>query len=455
MKALYICDNKEDWALVSNLFKAHFSKVDLICALKAQTAMEYLNFEGPFAVILIDATMKDTPPSALGRALIDMAGERPLIFLGDKVSIKDRVDQDLYNDNDSNSVLYRPYDIEEFKSIIQTGLDWAQEEEFEQSVQEFDRDELISMKLRSFYHFNKIEYDVYLELTSTKFAKVLAAGKQYSHKTIQNYARKNVKVLFLKKDEYLRFLDDSLTYLIYNLKNPAPSLKKLISTQIKSVLILHQYLNAVGVTDSISELIQVLIKSTDDVHQQLRSLKKILALFPNVNLDYAEHAVLNMYCNHAIAMNMGWSSEMTRNKLGLASVLQDCTLSNENLLKINRLDDPYLEMFTEQEKKEFSEHPLKASQIATYFTGYSEVDYLIRQHHELPNGEGFPAQMNANKLTLLSCTFILSSQFAAKIVISKAKTNNLLQDIYFAFKLGYNTGNFKEPLMALEKAIKT
>lgn len=454
MKALYICDNKEDWGLVSNLFKVHFSKVELVCALKAQTAMEYLNFEGPFAVILIDATMKDTPPSALGRALIDMAGERPLIFLGDKVSIKDRVDQELYHHHESNGVLYRPYDIEEFKTIIQTGLDWAHEEEFEQSVQEFDRAELIPMKLRSFYHFNKIDYDVYLELTTTKFARVLAAGKQYSHNTIQNYARKNVKFLYLKKDEYLRFLDDSITYLIYNLKHPTLNLKKTISNQIKSVLIMHQYLNAVGVTDTISELVSVLIQTTDDVFQQQRSLKKILAQFPKASLDYAEHVVLNLYCNHSICANLGWNSEMTRNKLGLASVLQDCTLSNENLLKINRLDDPYLDLFSEQEKREFEEHPAKAAEIATYFTGYSEVDYLIRQHHELPNGEGFPSKMNANKLTLLSCTFILSSQFAAKIVTSKAKTNNILQDIFFAFKLGYNTGNFKEPLAALEKAIR-
>jgi HD-GYP domain-containing protein (c-di-GMP phosphodiesterase class II) len=454
MKALYISDNKEDWNLVSNLFKVHFSKVELICALKAQTAMEYLNFEGPFGVILIDATMKDTPPSALGRALVDMGGERPLIFLGDKVCIRDRVDQELYLNHESNGVLYRPYDIEEFKTIIQSGLDWAKEEEFEQSVQEFDRGELIPMKIRSFYHFNKIDYDVYLELTTTKFARVLAAGKQYSHNTIQNYARKNVKVLYLKKDEYLRFLDDSITFLVYTLKTPGSSLKKLISTQVKSVLIIHQYLNAVGVTDTISELITLLIESTDEAYQHYRSIKKILTQFPNASLDYAEHAVLNLYCNHAICLNMGWSAEMTRNKLGLASILQDCTLSNENLLKVNRLDDPYLEVFSEQEKREFEDHPLKAAEIATYFMGYSEVDYLIRQHHELPNGEGFPSKMNANKLTLLACTFILSSQFAAKIVTSKAKTTNLLQDIFFAFKLGYNTGNFKEPLTALEKSIK-
>lgn len=454
MKALFVCDDKEEWALLNNLFKAHFAKVELVCALKAETAFEYLSYEGPFGLILIDAGTKSIEPSELARQALELVGDRPLIFLGDKVMIRDRVDEELIQNHDCNDVIYRPYDLESFKEIIQTGLDWAKEEEFEQSVQEFERTELIPMKLRSFYLFDQLDYDVYVELTQTKFARVLSAGKPYTQSMIHAYAKKNVKFLYLKKNEYLRFLDDSINSLTQSLTINQNSVKKTLAIQIKSVVIIHQYINAVGVTDNLIELVQLLIQKTAEVSKASNGLKDVLSRFPRVGLDIAEHSILTMYVCESLCAFMGWSSEMTRAKLGLSSILQDCALSNENLLKINRLDDPYLDMFTEQERKEFEEHPHKAAEYANYFTGIPESDYLLRQHHELPNGEGFPGKMNANKLTLLSCTFILASHYCARLVSSKAKTNNLLQEVYLNFKLQYNTGNFKDPLMALEKSVK-
>ena len=453
MKALYICDNKEEWGLLSNLFKAHFSKIELICALKTNQALDYLTYEGPFGIIIIDASLKQVNPSDFGEQILEVAGERPLIFVGDKVTIRDRIRDELYLGHDLNAVIYKPYDIDHFREIIQTSLNWAREEEFEQSVEEFERSEMLPMKLRNFYLFEKIDYDVYVELTQTKYAKVIAAKKPYTHNTIQNYAKKNIKYLYLKKNEYLRFLEESIEDIMNGLEqtqNP----KKIISLQIKSIVIIHQYIRSVGVSDSLIELVQNVIDKTTQNYQSVRTFKNILAHFPRINLDLAEHSVLSLYLCESVCESLSWNSDITKKKLGLASILQDTGLTNEDLLKINRLDDPHLQMFSEEDREEFKNHPAVAAGYSQYFTRFPEVDYLISQHHEMPNGEGFPNKLNANKLTVLSCTFILCSHYLARLVCSKVKSENLLQEVYYQFKLMYNTGNFKEPLVALEKTLR-
>ena len=68
MKALFICDNKEQWELYTNLFKAHFPKIPLVCAIKGEDALNYLQFDGPFSMFLIDAELKDEERNLLSIA---------------------------------------------------------------------------------------------------------------------------------------------------------------------------------------------------------------------------------------------------------------------------------------------------------------------------------------------------------------------------------------------------
>lgn len=453
VKALFVCDNKEDWGLLTNLFKAHFSKVELVCALDGEKAMEYLSYEGPFGIILMDVSLRRDAPSELAENIIDFGGERPIIFVGDKMMLGDRIDSALL-DNEINDFILKPYDIENFKEVVASGLEWAQAEEFEQSVEEFDRTELLPMKLRNLYLFNKLPYDVYLELTQTKFIRVISANKPYTQATLQYYSKRNVRYFYLKKNEYLRFLEDSIELLKLELSKTGRPLAQVLRSQIKAALIIHQYLRTVGVSDSVIELVHAVIEKTEESFQHAGGIKTVMSYFPRLKQDFAEHSILTMYLCESICEGLGWGSGLTRKKLGLASILQDCALSNEDLLKIQSLEDPQLEMFSESDKEEFANHPEKAAEMALYFSRFPETDFIILQHHELPNGEGFPRGLNANNLTILSCVFALSSQFVAKLVSSEKKDGSVFSETFHQFKATHNTGNFKDPLVALEKMLK-
>ncbi|OUR96752.1 hypothetical protein A9Q84_10450 [Halobacteriovorax marinus] len=453
MKALFICDNKEEWTKLSQLFMGNFPKVELICALNGHDALEHLSYEGPFAIVMIEASIKDDDPSLLGKEVLDTVGERPIIFIGTKAFIKDRVDDDLYNNHPINGIIYNPYDAENFKDVIGQSLDWAKQEEFEESIEEMDRDDLLPMRIRNFYMFKIVPYDVYLELTQTKFIKIIKRNRPYTHSKIQTYAKKNIKNLYLGKNDFILMLEEGIKKVTENLLQKNQSNVKYLGNQIRGALIIQQYIRAIGVSDDIQALCSLIIETTDRIFRKQGNYKNLFDDIPFKNGDFAEQAIMTSYYCEAILHNLGWKSDLSRKKLGLASLLQDSTLSNEDLMKVDGPQDPNLQMFTKDEQDEFLTHPIKAAEIARHFQGYSEVDFVIAQQHERPDGTGFPFGVTVNKLSAHSCAFILASTFVCRFAISKRTPEDKIR-ILDQLRFEYNVGNFKETLQALEKSIR-
>lgn len=453
MKALYICDNKEEWTTLNKLFAGNFPKLELICTLNADDALDHLTYEGPFAIVMIEASIRDVSPTDLGRRIIETVGERPIIFMGSEVHIKDRVDNDLYNGHPINGIIHTPYDLENFKKTISTTLEWAKKEEFEESIEEIDRDELLPMRIRNFYMFKVVPYDVYLELTQTKFIKIIKRNQPYTHAKIQTYAKKNIKSLFLGKNDFIKMLEDGIEKVSTGLSQKGASLKSIFGNQIRGALIIQQYIRAIGVSDDIQALCSLIIDTTDKTIRKHETISEVIRQVPFKNGDFAEQAILTSYYCEAILHNLGWKSDLSRKKLGLASLLQDTTLGNEDLIKVSGADDPNLQMFTREEQDEYLSHPIQAAEIARQFQGYSEADFIIAQQHEKPDGTGFPFGVTANKMTAHSCAFILASTYVSRFANSGRSETDKLR-IIDQLKEDFNIGNFKESLSALIKTIK-
>lgn len=453
MKALYICDEKEEWNFLRNLFHAHFPKVELICAIKASDALDYLSYEGPIAIVIIECSMKEDNPSEIAQNIIETSGERPIIFLGTEAMLKDRVDEELFMQHDTLHTYKKPVDIMEFKNLIQTSLDWAQKEEFESSVIEVEKDNYLPLKLKNFYLFDQIPYDVFIELTKTKFIKAIAKNKPYTQSTIQDFTKRNIKVLYLEKNEHLNFLESSILKIEESLSKKNLKPLQVIQTQIAAALIIHQYLRDVGISEKIINLSETVIEATNKNFDVFNNLKEVLTKFPLEHADLAEQSILLSYFCEGMARGMGWRSDLSRKKLGLAALIHDCTVENEGMLRISNLESAEAKQFTPKEIEKYKMHPKEAAEFASHFSGFTDTDFIIEQHHELPDGSGFPLKLSANKLTAISCVFIISSNFVTQLALN-GLTKSSLQAIVSAFSTHYNVGNFKEPLKIMKKSLK-
>lgn len=454
MKVLFIGNTPEDNKNVVRLMGNHAPKVQLVMCHEPENLMDLMTNDGPFSFVVILIDNKNITVVDIYQTIIDTLGVRPFVFIGTMNSVKSQLTNDMVHNQQTNALVELPIILDEFKKAINLAIDWVKKEEFEESILEFSRDDLHPMRLRNFYLFEQVPYDVYIELTATKFGKVISKDKFYSHQIIQNYSRKNIKYLYLRKDDHLKFLDTSIKNLLKIYEAKLSDRKKYLLLHMKTAFFMHQFIKAASVSDEINKLAHYFIESVSALVRTYDNVSELLdSVSDSTNVTFAEQSVATAYVCERILLNMGWTADMTRGKLILASLLQDITLSNDDLIKIRSINDPNLKMFSEEEQEDFKNHPQKSAQLATFFNGFSDVDFILLEQHEHPTGDGFPKGLNSSGLTTISCIFILASNFVSRMALTpKSPTQH--KEILMNMKRVYNTGNFKDPLKALEKALR-
>lgn len=450
MNVLFICDNKADWEIYTNLFKLHFSQLQLICKLNFKDANKYILEEGSPLFTIIDSLLKENSLDDIFLNICKLTEKRPVVFIEPEAPAKKRFPLDFYEVNSANSFIKRPLQLVQFKEVIKKVLKSIQGEMLEMAAVEMDRDGCLPVKIRNFYRFNKVPYDVYMELTHTKFVKIISKNEPYTEGLIQKLMQRKIRFLYLEKKDHLEFLERSLVSLLKIMHTPSINSDSIMVAQITGVAIMHEYVRTVGVSDKILSLAKKIIEKTFKVYRDLRTINEVIKRFPFEQKDLSDQAILTMYICEAIINDMGWGNDIMRHKLGLASLIHDCMLTNDDMIRITRMDDPNLEMFSDEEKEEYRQHPLKTAEAALSFQGFPEAEFIISQHHELPDGKGFPHGLNSHQITALSCVFIIANNFVGELA-NKGLKRESIKSIIAEFSEKYDVGNFKQPLKSLRK----
>ena len=211
MKILLYSEQSEEAELVKNMITAFDSKTEVLLASNVEQAMNYASVDGPFALYILDFDTQ-TDVNALGLNLVEMTGSRPLLFLGREAILKDLISDELFHSHEKNGKIFKPTSRNDFsddlREFVGGALNWAKQEEYEEAIQEVDPKDFLPMKIRTFFLYESFPFDLYLSITTKSYIKIISAGKPYTHATLSKYAKKNVKHLYIKKDEQIkRFLE--------------------------------------------------------------------------------------------------------------------------------------------------------------------------------------------------------------------------------------------------------
>lgn len=454
MKTLLISENKADWDIISNILKVHYNNVELVCAINAQAAMDAASSTGPFGFFLLDCNLREADPNELALELLDLTGDRPIIFFGHETVIKDRISQDLFNKNECNDTIYKPLDrndiLEEVKSKVNRALAWAQEEEYEQSLEEVNPDDFISMKLRAFFLYGMFPYDIYLAVTKQNYIKIISANKFYSHSTLSAYAKKGIKYLYIKKNDQLKYLESETSKCLVahakiDIKSPDVYL-----LQLRSITIMHQYLLALGVNEGLNNLMDATINSISQKAQSKVFLYSIFEDYPKLYEGSSSKSLLTAYIAEALAKKLGWDSETTKSKLIASAILQDATLTEDSMSKINTISHFEKHDYSEEEKDIYVNHPTACANFAKLFTNYPDIDFIIENHHELSERKGFPNRPSGSRFTQITAVFN-TAQYVAGEIDGQKLDNTLFSLIHKSITKDYTGAIFRE----IQKHLKT
>ena len=245
MKTLLISENKADWEIIRNILKIHYSSVELVCAINAAAALDTASSDGPFGFFLLDCNLRQDDPNQLSIDLLELTGDRPILFFGHEAVIKDRIDQDLFQRNECNDTVYKPLDrddfLDELKSKVDKALAWANDENFEQGLEEVNPEEFIPMTLRAFFLYSNFPYDIYLAVTQKNYIRIINANKLYGHSTLSTYAKKGIKFLHIKKDDQLKYLEIETQKCLKAFPKMDVKNSDIYLLQLRTITIIHQY----------------------------------------------------------------------------------------------------------------------------------------------------------------------------------------------------------------------
>lgn len=456
-RVILVSENDEIVQSLSRLFVGHFASVaKLIHVTRAEEAtMKAMDDSLDNAFVIIDVTHKEESPEQIVDELNIIFSGRPFMFIGPDNFLRSRVTEVLLNQKHT-ALLTFPIDLGEFKQKIRRALELAQQKNDEQNSQEMTVHDVIAVPTKNFYYNNTLPYEVYslISLENSKYLRIIRSGEIYHPSLIVRLLSQKERMLYVRKDEHIRFLEESAARFQGVMSDHKNHLASIINAQVLSTALIHEYLRSIGISENIRKLIEQVIEASIWVAKSGKKYQDVLKYF-KLEKDLAERSVLVSYTVFFMMLSLGMRNEMALYKLGLASIIHDMYLPSDELTQVFHMDDPNLGLATEEDQQTFFNHPIKGSEIANLFSGnFADTGFIIAQHHEAPKGSGFPHKLTSMELTQLSCHFIVANNFIVALS-SKDVTRESAMQTLIEFNQVYTDGNFKDSIKALATVLKT
>lgn len=293
----------------------------------------------------------------------------------------------------------------------------------------------------------QLQAGVYIRLSPTKYVKMFQEGDEFSEEDYTRILReKKIEHLYLRKDEcsefLLKFKNDLLQLLQAEVlsKNVNPELLEEVHETAQELL------NKLGATREVQEVVKANVQVTIKAMGKSPRLADILKRIEIDREKYiSSHSVLLPQIACTLAMTMDWKSESTLQKLALAAFLHDMPMTNHELAAVTNLTELTRRKaeFTEEESKQYKSHPVKGSEMAKQFQEVPpDVDTIILQHHERPDGSGFPRGLSHHHISPLAAVFIVAHDLVSAIY--SIDTPFVLEQFIENTKEQYHAGNFRK-----------
>lgn len=441
MKILLVADNQDVKELLTFQITSRFQITVHECA-SARDAVETLNDEANNFELVVGPY--NGPNSVLVKHLRERKDNLAVLFFFDSQVVTPDADSlkglnvagTVENDKLVNGVLGT---IENFLHVKEQGLEGLSE--------------YCPIRTNLIIRVSPLKSPIYIRLSEKKFVKLFQEGDEFTAEDLEKYyAEKKVEYMYLRRAETSEFIAKFRDELEALLKRD--DLRKEESMQASEMAqeAIHELVHRVGFTEEVQELAKKNVELTLKTIGANPRLADLIGKITREGSYISQHSALLAHVSCCVAKEMDWGSDATFSKLVLASYMHDIALQNPELAKVNTLRE--LEekkaSFPAEDAKAYHLHTAKGADVVRSFKEVpSDVDIIVQQHHERPNGSGFPRGLLFNYISPLSSLFIVSHELAQEILFKR--TMFKLKDFISEKKPFFNQGNFKKVMAALEK----
>jgi HD-GYP domain-containing protein (c-di-GMP phosphodiesterase class II) len=438
-KILLVSDNPDVKELLTFQITSRFPLKVQECA-SARDAADLLKKNQVFALLV---GPYNGPNSVLVKSLRELKHKQPVLFFCDPLVVKP--------EPEAFTGLELVGTVEHSKLV--DGVLTAIEKFLHPSAAEGGDSEFCPIRTNLLIKVSPLKSEIYIRLNDTKFVKLFRAGDEFDTTDLEKYYEdKKVEYMYLRRNETAEFITKFRRELEELLQRKDLPKEEGIQASEMSQEAIQELVHSIGFTEEVQELAKKNVELTLKTIGSNPRLSDLINKISREGSYISQHSTVLAHVACCVAKEMDWGSDATFSKLVLASYMHDISLKHPELAKINTLRE--LEekkaAFPPDEAKQYHLHPAKAADVVRSFKEVpSDVDIIVQQHHERPNGSGFPRGLLFNYISPLSSLFIVAHDLAQAILFKRASFS--LSVWVSEKKPFFNQGNFKKVMAALEK----
>lgn len=268
-----------------------------------------------------------------------------------------------------------------------------------QQKEQANEEDFAKIPVDDFVTGRVLECNIYVRITAERYVKIADSGEDLDIERIRNYKQRGIRYLYLKKNDFREYLQKSvlLTRRIAasNAIDPEKRIRFLRATGsmiVEKVLVEDIDEQAINAAKDFFQA------SVEIISEEADFLKMLSLLNEHSDHIYSHSVGVSIYAI-MIAQAIGWTSNPTIFRVGLAGLIHDIGLKE---IDPKILDTPRAQL-DRAERMAYETHPTRGAEIlASCGSIPEEVSQAVLQHHEDPNGGGYPRGIRGKDITPLA-----------------------------------------------------
>ncbi len=309
-----------------------------------------------------------------------------------------------------------------------------------------DLSRYIKIRLVHYLQYANSAAEVFIKLSNDKYTKIITAGVENVAEIdlLKHYQAKGIESVYIERIHYSSLMQDVFKFFMGKIAGE----KKAETTYEVAGLPLSvsfEGLKDIGISEvQIEKTNGVIEDSVRNMFRDSNSEKQLKNLCEDKGFAMG-HSILIVYVAGRICLetNLVFSSSMK--KICTAAFYHDYSLFEDGIEIDGELDHNSLDEHTDRVMlKALLNHPtLSAASLPANVDLAEDTRRIILEHHEMPDGSGYPRKLTASQIAPLSCLFIVAQQITFCLLRNNYSMDRL-RDFLKNSEATYNQGNFSK-----------
>jgi putative nucleotidyltransferase with HDIG domain len=265
----------------------------------------------------------------------------------------------------------------------------------------------------------QIRFSIFVRLSRAKYVRLAFQGDDISPDRIRGLKEKGARFLYLQKEDFFRYLEQSLTLSAAVRGNPQVNVEKKAHLLRHTAEVFQEYLFRNDLEEDSLETARMVVENCVRFLSEFSATFDILSSL-NAHSDalYAHSLGVSMYAA-MIAYQLKWNSTTTLIRVGTMGLLHDV---GKKELPRTLLEKP-VNSLTPDEVALLESHPQRGAQILNRIGSPDDLVQAVIQHHENCVGTGYPHHVRKNKILPLARLLAVADEFCYLVVKSPVGCN--------------------------------